>query len=88
MTFLQVWVGYAIFGALIFTVMFTWAVRARQFTDMGRARQIPLDAAEPVEKADRVGGRPSRIDRWTWLGIALITVALLAYTLWVAFWGK
>ncbi len=87
MTFLEVWVGYAIVGTLIFTVMFAWAVRARQFSDMDRARKIALDADKPIEKGGAVR-TPSRIDRYTWVGIALITAALLAYTMWAAFGAR
>lgn len=83
MTFLEVWVGYAIVGTLIFTVMFSWAVRARQFWGMGRAGSIPLDADTIPDEEQP--GPPSRSDRWALIVIAVVSAAILASTLWAAF---
>jgi nitrogen fixation-related uncharacterized protein len=74
MTFIDVWIGYAIFGVTLFSVVFAWAVRTRQFSDLDRGRYIPLDADHPSEAG---GGRVSRIDRWGLRVMVLIAAALL-----------
>ena len=84
MTFLEVWVGYAFVGVLVFSFMFTWAVRTGQFSGLDRARHLALRAAEPIEDSEGTSPHPSRLDRYTWLGLALVTTGLLGYTLWVA----
>lgn len=82
MIFLKVWIGYTIFGVSVFSAAFVWAVRARQFTDLGRAHHIALRSAEPIERADdRV---PSRLDRYTVLFLFLLLALVLAATLVVA----
>ncbi|MCC6445733.1 MAG: hypothetical protein IT210_20050 [Armatimonadetes bacterium] len=81
MTLLEVWATYAFLGMLVYCALFIWALRNKQFTGFDRARHIPLDAAEPIEPENR---RASRLDRYTGRGIALLTLALFGYTLWVA----
>jgi nitrogen fixation-related uncharacterized protein len=81
MTFLTVWIGYTIIGVTLFSAAFAWAVRTRQFSDLGRARYIALRSAEPVEPAETRA--PSRIDRYTWLFLFLLLAAVLAATLWI-----
>ena len=77
MTFVDVWVAYAIFGAKLFSAMFVWAVRARQFSDMDRGRHIPLTAARKIVQTDDSGRRPAAVDRYTWVLLALLTLAAL-----------
>jgi len=81
MTFLEVWIGYALIGVLIFALMFAWAVRTGQFTDMDRVRYIAIDQSEVVE---RPHGRLSVFDRFAGYMIGLIAVIALGYTLWIA----
>lgn len=74
MTFIDVWIGYAIFGVTLFSVVFAWAVRTRQFSDLDRGRYIPLDADQATEAG---GGRASRIDRWGLRAMVLIAAVML-----------
>ena len=69
MTFIDVWIGYAIFGVTLFSLVFLWAVRTRQFSDLDRGRYIPLDRDEP-ERARKES--VSRLDRW---GLRLLLLA-------------
>jgi len=80
MTFLELWFGYAILGVLIFSVLFIWAVRARQFSQLDRARHIALR----TQHIESVETEPSRLDRFTWIALALITLTLLSITLLIA----
>ncbi|MDO8588179.1 MAG: hypothetical protein Q7T82_14220 [Armatimonadota bacterium] len=82
MTFLDIWIAYAIVGTTIFSAVFVWAVRSRQFTELDRQRYIALNAADLREHGD-AGRRPNRIDRYTWLGLLLITFALMAAAVWL-----
>ncbi|HEX3000558.1 MAG TPA: cbb3-type cytochrome oxidase assembly protein CcoS [Armatimonadota bacterium] len=84
MTLLDVWLGYTAIGVMIFSILFAWAVRNGQFADMERARRIALDAAKPVERSRT---RVSTLDRYTWVGIVLIALAMLGSVLWVALRG-
>ncbi len=81
MTFLTVWIGYTILGVTVFSVVFAWAVRNRQFSDLRRARYIVLTADEPVEPAEYP--TPSTIDRYTWLFLFLLLAGVLAAALWI-----
>lgn len=71
MTFLTVWIAYAICGSIVFSAVFVWAVRARQFSNIDRARYIALRTSD---ESDPARGTPNRIDRWTWL--IVLTLAL------------
>jgi hypothetical protein len=86
MTFVDVWVGYAIFGVTAFSVVFAWAVRARQFSNLDRGRYIPLDAGEPVT-TDDVQCRGSRVDRWGLAVVVAIAAGLLATALVLGIWS-
>lgn len=77
MTFLDVWIGYTIFGTALFSAIFVWAVRARQFSDLDRARFIPLSD----EEQESSNHKPGRIDRYTWVVLALLTVAAITMAL-------
>jgi nitrogen fixation-related uncharacterized protein len=81
MTFMDVWIGYAIVGTAVFSAIFVWAVRTRQFTELNRQRYIALRAADSLE-ADRAAV-PGRLDRYTWFALALLTLAMVAAGLWV-----
>jgi cbb3-type cytochrome oxidase maturation protein len=82
MTFLKVWVIYAVFGISLFSAVFVWAVRNRQFSDLERGRHIALRAEKIIETEDR-DDAPGRVDRLTWLALALIAFALLGSGLWL-----
>ena len=77
MTFLDIWITYAIFGSAAFSAVFVWAVRSRQFTELDRQRYIALNSAEFRERPD-ANRRPSGLDRYTWLALLLITFALMS----------
>lgn len=81
MTFVDVWLGYTVFGVAVFSLMFAWAVRARQFSDMDRGRHIPLAGERETERAGDVERRPGAVDRYTWIVLALLTAAALAFAL-------
>ncbi len=46
MALLTMWILYAVFGVTVFSLLFLWAVRARQFSDQDRARYLPLEDPE------------------------------------------
>jgi len=46
MALLVMWLVYAAFGVIVFSLIFLWAVRAGQFSDQQRARYLALDGAE------------------------------------------
>ena len=74
MTFLEVWVAYAVVGVTVFSAVFVWAVRNRQFTDFDRARYIALRDQPEAERASELH---SRLDKYVLVGIVLITCAAL-----------
>ena len=43
---LTMWLLYACFGVSVFSLLFVWAVRNRQFTDQERARYLALHSPE------------------------------------------
>ena len=81
MSFLKIWLVFAGCGAVVFSAVFVWAVRSRQFSDMDRARYIALqdgqterrDASEPV----------SCLDRCMPLFLVLLAAAVVASTVWM-----
>lgn len=74
MTFIDVWIGYAIFGVTAFSLVFVWAVRARQFSNLDRGRYIPLDADQTAQdSSDRAG----RADKWGLRIMVIIAAAML-----------
>lgn len=75
MTFLDVWIGYALFGITAFSLVFVWAVRTRQFSNLDRGRYIPLDEELTTSKPDQ--RRASRIDIWALRLMVLIAASLL-----------
>ncbi|MCL5103462.1 MAG: cbb3-type cytochrome oxidase assembly protein CcoS [Armatimonadetes bacterium] len=83
MTFVEVWVGYAIVGTAAFSAAFIWAVRTRQFTDFDRARHIALDAASSIEPTEDAGSPPSRVDRYGLVALAVITLGVIVSAIWV-----
>ena len=83
MTFLDVWIGYSIFGVTLFSLVFVWAVRSRQFTDFDRARFIAINAAEQVENAEQYKRKPSLVDRYTWLFLTLLLLIVIVIVLWL-----
>ena len=59
MTLLMMWTTYAVFGVIVFSAVFLWAVRTRQFSSEDRARRLPLECptAVPGEAAEAHSGR-------------------------------
>lgn len=86
MTFLDVWVGYAIFGVTLFSLVFTWAVRARQFSNLDRGRFIPLEGEESVAVDEgRCASRADRLGLAVVIGIvAVLLLAALVIGVWCA----
>lgn len=83
MTFVEVWIGYAIFGTAIFSAAFIWAVRERQFSELHRGGRIPLDA-DRMDDADPSERRPTLVDRFTSHALAVLLAGMIALTFWVA----
>lgn len=50
------WILYTVFGILVFSLAFLWAVRARQFWDQDRARYLPLEGEETGDEAGQERG--------------------------------
>jgi len=86
MTFLDIWVGYTIAGVFLFTAVFLWAARNGQFSNLDRGRHIPLDADRLIEKPGDSEVRPSRIDRYTWVSVLLLTVGMMVVVVVAAKW--
>ena len=86
MGFLEVWVGYAIFGVTVFSAAFVWAVRAGQFSKLDRGNGIPINAVEPIED-DGEGRVPAKIDRYTGVFLFVVLAALIAMMLKLAAGG-
>lgn len=83
MTFLEMWIGYAIVGTSAFSAVFLWAVRTHQFSDMDRPRRFALDA-EALDEPDKNDSRlPSKADRYTWAIMAVVTLAVVVAGVWV-----
>jgi nitrogen fixation-related uncharacterized protein len=83
MNFLEVWVMYAIFGITLFSAVFVWAVRARQFTDLDKGRYIAL-RTEDTERGDRPE-TPAKVDSLTLLFIVFIALALFLSAIWLGY---
>jgi nitrogen fixation-related uncharacterized protein len=82
MSFLEIWVIYAIFGSSAFSILFFWAVRARQFSNLERGRHIPIESME--EAGVRPSERPvGRIDKYTWLVLVTLAAAVLISVVWI-----
>lgn len=84
MIIVKMWIGFAMAGVTLFSAAFLWGVRARQFTDLDRARYLALKAVEPVEP-DPQKRKCSVIDRLGLLGVVLVTLILFALVLWVGY---
>jgi cbb3-type cytochrome oxidase maturation protein len=82
MSLVIVWVAWSIFGGLVFSAMFIWAVRTRQFTEMDRQRYIALRGAQPNE-GESDGLRLSLPDRYIGLILAALALGMLIATFWV-----
>lgn len=84
MIIVRMWIGFAMAGVTLFSAAFLWGVRARQFTDLDRARHLPLNAAEPIEQ-DPQGRRCSVMDTLGLLAIVLVTIVLFSLVMWVGY---
>ncbi|MBI2842323.1 MAG: cbb3-type cytochrome oxidase assembly protein CcoS [Armatimonadetes bacterium] len=78
MTFIKIWIGYAVVGIAIFSAVFLWAVRNGQFTDFDRARYIAIKDVPPGD-TDNQDRRMGRIDALTWAGILFLAAAVLIW---------
>jgi len=71
MTLLVMWTTYAVFGVIVYSAVFLWAVRTRQFSSEDRARRLPLDCPAPV------AGDPGSVPTgWRVMGVP-VTLLLL-----------
>lgn len=75
MTFVWVWLGFAVFAAVTLSAAFAWAVRNRQFSDLDRAGRIALTAEDPLESGEDLPRAPNRGDMY---GLALVMLTALA----------
>ena len=50
MDILALWILYGFLGIAIFSLLFLWAVRNRQFSDQERARYLPLQGLGDDER--------------------------------------
>jgi len=85
MTFLEVWIGYAIVGTSAFSAMFIWAVRTRQFKNFDHARKIALKAENLIESDEQVNRKTSAVDKFGLYALFLITLVLLLSAVIVGF---
>lgn len=84
MTFLQVWIGYSIFGITVYSAVFVWAVRNGQFTDFDRARYIALKSDSMQPEGDPSAASVSLFDRFMWAGLFVLLLAVIISVFWVA----
>lgn len=84
MTFVQVWVGYAVFGCLLFSSAFLWAVRQGQFHDMDEARFLALDKSSHPDQSDLA--KPSKADRAAVAGLLVVALGVLVAVTLLAWW--
>jgi cbb3-type cytochrome oxidase maturation protein len=52
MMILRIWILYTITGVSIFSFLFLWAVRTRQFSDPKRAARLPLHGLDTKDYED------------------------------------
>ena len=50
MTLLVMWLSYTFFGVALFSLVFLWAVRTRQFSDPGRAARLVIEDLPPPDE--------------------------------------
>jgi nitrogen fixation-related uncharacterized protein len=48
MILLKFWIAYAIWGTGVYSAVFIWAVRNKQFSEPDRQRRMALDTEDPV----------------------------------------
>ena len=83
MTFLEVWVGYALCGATLFSLVFLWAVRERQFSNLDSGRYIPLRAAEEREGEEQQDTRICSFDRCMLVALLSISAAAVVFAIYL-----
>jgi nitrogen fixation-related uncharacterized protein len=70
MTLLVMWTTYAVFGVIVYSAVFLWAVRTRQFSSEEQARRLPLECPA-------VASGDARETRSSWRVLAAPAVLLL-----------
>ncbi len=83
MTFMEVWIIYSLAGTTLFSMVFIWALRAHQFSNLSDAHNIALDA-EPIG-IDADNRELSKIDKYTWVALVIITIGALCSVLWLGY---
>jgi len=73
MTLLVMWTTYAVFGVIVYSAVFLWAVRTRQFSSEERARNLPLQC--PGGTPDEAAGVRSG---WRVMAVPLVLLLLAA----------
>jgi len=73
MTLLVMWTTYAVFGVLVYSAVFLWAVRTRQFSSEDHARRLPLESAAVV--SEEPAGPPAA---WRVLAVPAVLLVLAA----------
>jgi cbb3-type cytochrome oxidase maturation protein len=74
----KLWIIFALWGALVYSAVFLWAVRNRQFSELDRQRYIAIRAADPIESDDDISRKAGVADRYTWLALVLLALAVIA----------
>ena len=82
MSFIAIWVMWAICGVAALSAALVWAVRTRQFTELDRQRHIPLKAAR-IREGETPVHAPSRADRFALLAILIVTLCVLTSAIWL-----
>lgn len=82
MTLVVAWTIYTVVGVSLFSAVFVWAVRTRQFTELDRQSRIALATPEPLEQTAQARA-VSRVDKLGLVIVALVAVAVIAAALWL-----
>ena len=83
MAFIEIWIGYTFFGVSALSAMFIWAVRKKQFSNLGRGGSIPLDADTMPGDTDQMEHTPKWADRYTPVILASLVCISLILALWL-----
>lgn len=83
MTIVAIWLGNVLYGAAVLTAALLWGVRNRQFSDLERPRHLAGMAAEPIEEFHDAARAPSRVDRYAWLVLLVLTAVVFAAAIWM-----
>ncbi|HOK55174.1 MAG TPA: hypothetical protein PLZ21_13450 [Armatimonadota bacterium] len=86
MTFLVSWILIAVFGITCYSLVFIWAVRAKQFTELDRQRYIAL-RSEDLLDFDASKHDMTRADRYIWLVLTFLALAFFTAAVYLSLRG-